>query len=66
MFVGKEGNVFRDPKGRVVSHFLAPASYDGSQTKIELSVDGYLLIGHVDGQGTGNAWTLIRRRPDCG
>lgn len=66
VFVSKEGNVFRDPQGRVITYPLGPASYDGSQTKIELSVDGYLLIGHVDGQGpTGNAWTLIRRRLDC-
>lgn len=66
VFVSKEGNVFRDPQGRVKSTFLSPASYDGSQTKIELSVDGYLLISHADGQGaTGNSWTLIRKRLDC-
>lgn len=66
VFVTKEGNVFRDPQGRVMSYPVAPAGDAGSPTKIELSVDGYLLIGHVDGQGTtGNSWTLIRRRLDC-
>jgi hypothetical protein len=66
VFVTKEGNVFRDPQGRLITYPLAPAGDGGSQTKIEFSVDGYLLIGHVDGQGAeGNAWTLIRRRLDC-
>ncbi|MGD8859243.1 MAG: hypothetical protein PVI30_04475 [Myxococcales bacterium] len=66
-FVTKEGNVTKDPQGRVVTFPVAPATRDGSQIQVKVSVDGQIMLAFVDGSSAdSNTLRIIRRRLDCG
>lgn len=65
-FVSKDGNLSKDPQGRLVSFPITPAARDGSPIQAEVSVDGQLLIAFVDGSDSEqNVLRVLRRRLDC-
>lgn len=67
VFVSKEGNLNRDPQGRVLTFPLVPASRDGSRIQVKVSVEGQLLVAFVDGTDADqNVLRVVRRHLDCG
>jgi hypothetical protein len=65
-FVSKDGNLSKDPQGRLISFPVVSAARDGSPIQAEISVDGQLLLAFVDGSDSEeNVLRVVRRRLDC-
>lgn len=63
LIISKEGNVQHDSYGRVISYPLADASGAGGRTTVQVSTDGEILVGFLDGNGN---LRMARQRLDCG
>jgi hypothetical protein len=65
-FITKEGNLMKDPSGRLLSFHIGDATVADARTYTALSVDGELMIAWIDGDPSGkNALKVVRRRLDC-